>query len=246
MKNISDVANTVNLHAFKDAKETQRSLDPKSIDIVNRLFAFFESVCRGFDKQYHSKPQNKLNREKIQWARAFMDSDITKLEDIEFGIKKCRLESPINTPTIGQFLAWCTPTAKDLGLPSVEYAYLEACNNSHASSEKKWTHQAIYHAWSLCDSYELKTLPKNKTFQVFETHYNTVVKMVRRNEPLKEIPTALIEDKSRDNKNCVLKDYENCKSYNSARNAFEKMLGKKIGVKEEPKNTTGGAKSAHL
>ncbi len=223
MKIISETVNSLDFSSRRQAQETEKTLDSVSVNIVNRLFVFFEAICRGFEKQYRDQ-QAKLNLEKIQWARGFMDSGINRIEQIEYGIKKCRIESPINTPTLGQFLKWCMPSPEELKIPSLEHAYEEACRNSHpANKEPNWSHQAVYHAWSMCDPYELTNSPKNQTFPIFERNYEITVKLIMRGEPMKEIPIALTHSQGAEN--TIAKGFEHCTSYGSARAEIARMLG---------------------
>lgn len=225
MKSIGETLKANDFLSRRHAQETQKTLDPASVNIVNRLFVFFESICRGFEKQYHGHSQKKLNMEKIQWARGFMDSGITRIEQIEFGIKRCRLESPVNTPRLGEFLKWCTPSPEDLGMPRLDDAYDEACRNSSPSNpEKKWTHKAVYHAWTMCSSYDLSHLPKINTYPVFERNYDITVKMIMRGEPLKDIPAALTHDEDSVPRENITKGFENCNSRRTAMEAISRML----------------------
>lgn len=227
MKSVGKVVSATDFFAKRNAQESRKKLDEKSADVVNRLFMFFQAICRGFEKQY-AGDLKKLNMEKIQWARGFMDYGIENIEQLEFGIKRCRLESPINTPSLGQFLKWCTPAPEELGIPRLEYAYAEACANSHPLSEKKWTHKAVYHAWSMCNAYELANLPKKNTFPIFERNYDIIVKMIVRGEQLGEIPIAVTHDKEYKVQDEIGKEFEHCNNYEAAKAAMERVLGKKI------------------
>jgi hypothetical protein len=111
----------------------------------------------------------------------------------------------------------------------VEEAYAQACLNSSPSNpEKKWTHQAVYHAWTMCNSFELANLPKKNTFPIFERNYDLTVKMIMRGEPLKEIPKALTHDKEYWPKQSIGKGFEHCNNREAAMDAINRMLGKKI------------------
>ncbi len=227
MAHISSLINTSSLSIKREESKYDTSLDPHITGVVNKLFVFFYSICRGFDKQYQDP--KRLNVEKTQWIRAFTDVGFNTLEKIQLGVKKCRLESPINTPTIGQFVTWCTPSVEELEIPSLEDAYSEACKNSSPyNTEKKWSHQAVYHAWKMCNSYELANLPKKNTFSVFERNYDITVKMIMRGEPLKEIPIAIIHNKESEPQQKIAKGFEHCNSHKIAMEAMSKMLGKKI------------------
>lgn len=227
MEHISNLINTASLTVKREEGKFDTTLDPHVTEVVNKLFVFFYGICRGFDKQY--RDPKRLNVEKTQWIRAFMDIGFHTLEKIQLGVKKCRLESPINTPTIGQFVTWCTPSVEDLGIPNIEVAYSEACRNSNPSNtEKKWTHDAVYHAWTMCNSFDLANLPKKSTFPIFERNYDITVKMIMRGEKPKEIPMAIIHDKDSEPKKNIAKGFENCNSSSAAMDAISRMLGKKI------------------
>jgi len=203
MQHITSLINTASLSVEREDSKYQSALDPHISAIVDKLFVFFYSICRGFDKQYQDP--KRLNIEKTQWIKAFMDIGFNTLEKVQLGVKKCRLESPINTPTIGQFVKWCTPSAQDLGIPDIEDAYLEACKNSHfAISEKQWSHPAVYHAWSMCKSFDLANLPKKNSFPIFERNYDITVKMILNGEPLKPIPVAITYDRHKRKTSCQL------------------------------------------
>lgn len=223
MENISNLLNTASLLVKREEGRYNTTLDPHVTEVVNKLFVFFYSICRGFDRQYQDP--KRLNVEKTQWIRAFMDIGFNRLEKIQFGIKKCRLQSPINTPTIGQFLKWCTPKPEEIGMPMLEDAYTEACKNSKSyNTEKKWSHHAVYQAWSMCNSHELANLPKKNTFPIFERNYDITVKMVMRGEPLKEIYLGITHEEHITQKEEISKDFQHCRNHKSAMEAMRKIL----------------------
>lgn len=166
-------------------------LSPAIAELVNQLFTFFYSICRGFDKQYHDP--KRLNMEKTQWMKAFQDEKILSREQIEHAIKRTRRESPIYTPTIGQFLDWCTPSNDALGIPSLDCAYGEACKNSHPSSDKVWSHKLVQHAWRLTGSYMLSTSARSVSYPVFQRNYEIAVRDWKAGKAIEEInpPLAL-------------------------------------------------------
>lgn len=229
MEYISNLINTASLSVNREERKYDATLDPHVTEVVSKLFVFFYGICRGFDKQY--KDPKRLNIEKTQWIMAFMDMGLNTLGKIQLGVKKCRLESPINTPTLGQFLKWCIPTPEELGIPDIQEAYAEACKNSSPYiSDKVWSHEAVHHAWSLCNSYDLSNLPKKNTFPIFERNYDITLKMIMQGEPLKSIPIALIHDKEASLQKKVAKGFEHCNSYEKAKAEIEKILGRKIGI----------------
>jgi hypothetical protein len=227
MEHISNLLNTSSLNVKREESKYDTALDLHVTDVVNKLFAFFYSICRGFEKQYQDP--KRLNIEKTQWIRAFMDVGLNTLEKVQLGVKKCRIESPINTPTIGQFIKWSTPSPEELGIPRIEDAYIQACENSKTYNTKKtWSHQAVYHAWSMCNPFDLASLPKKNTFPIFERNYEITVKMIMRGEFLKEIPIAIAHDKESAPQQKVAKGFEHFNSRSSAMDAISGMLGKRI------------------
>lgn len=241
MEHISKLINTVSLTVKREESKYDIPLDPYVTEVISKLFVFFYGICRGFDKQYQDP--KRLNVEKTQWIRAFMDIGFNTWEKVHLGIKKCRLESPINTPTIGQFVKWCTPSLEELGVPRIEDAYAQACRNSSPfNTDKQWAHQAVYHAWTMCNSYELANLPKKNTFPIFERNYDITVKMIMRGEPLKKIPIALTHDNKWVSKQRVLKGFEHCNSHHSAIEVIGRMLGKKINESIDQRRVQKGSK----
>ncbi len=225
MEDTKRMSNVISLSAKREENKNRVLLDPNVTEVVNKLFGLFYILCRGFEKQYADS--KRLNAEKTQWIRAFMDTELNTLEKIKFGIKKLRLETPINTPPLGKFLKWCIPTPEELGIPGIEEAYREAVTNSYfARNEKKWTHKAIYHAWRLCNSFELSNLPKTKSFPIFEHHYEIIIQKLVRGEVLKEIPEALPSPSS------VLTEQEKAKAIKARAENMAKLreiLGMKNG-----------------
>src|ERR1017187_3674214 len=117
MERISDLLDKGLIKQLPGNEKVDNQLDPFIVKLVNNLFAFFFSICRGFEKQY-SDPK-RLVMEKNQWILAFQDEGLTDMKRIDFGMKRTRRESPIYTPTIGQFLDWCIPKPEELGIPLV-------------------------------------------------------------------------------------------------------------------------------
>lgn len=196
MEHISNLVNTSSLNVKREESKYETELDLHVMDIVNKLFGFFYGICRGFEKQY--RDPKRLNLEKTQWVRAFMDVGFNTLEKIQLGIKKCRIESPINTPTIGQFIKWCTPEPQDVGLPPIEQAYEIAIHINRQFSDYKPTCQKTYsvirHVIDQIGPMQFRSMKAENAFKTFERYYPIVCKQFVEGR-LEEIP-KLIEKKS--------------------------------------------------
>ena len=190
MDKFSDLVESAHSKIGAESEHSEEQpLNPVIVELVNRLFGFFYSICRGFEKQYHDP--KRLNMEKTQWILAFQDEGFKSKADIENGIKRTRRESPINTPTIGQFIDWCIPTNEAMAVPSLDSAYAEACKNSHPASDKVWTHKLVAHAWKLTGSYLLSNSPRSSSFPVFQRNYEISIREWRAGKPIAEIEIPL-------------------------------------------------------
>lgn len=188
ISNVIDIKRLLAINAEKTEKAEKISdqLDPRAVELVNRLFTFFYSVCRGFEKQYHEP--KKLSMEKTQWMRAFQDEGLVTFPQILPGIKRVRRETPINTPTIGQFIDYCTPTDEALGVPTLDEAYREACKNSYfAETEKVWTHKLVHHAWKLTGAYNLASCTRDTSYPIFRRNYEITIRDWRAGKAIEEI-----------------------------------------------------------
>ncbi len=232
MEHIGILVNISSLNIVRESvTEEQMKLNPHIVEIVNKLFIFFYSVCRGFDKQYQDP--KRLNLEKTQWIKAFTDINFDKLEKVKRGIKTCRLESPINTPTIGQFIKWCAPTTEDLGLLTKEKAYKRAIemNSQFADLPKDLSEEQlaiIKHAIKETGSYELRELPKDKSQPIFERNYEIACKDFMAGK-LQAIPKALVDQRAKQyeqiKRSGIGKGFEHCTSYELAMIEIRKMTG---------------------
>ena len=215
---------------MRDTKESEKDLNPLTILVVNRLFNFFEANCPGYDKQYKGN-ESKLKMQKINFARAFMEEGISQIEQLELAIKKCRRESPINTPTVGQFLNWCKPSAEDLGLLPKEQAYNRAyqlMRDGDLAGISAEQLKILQHAIHESDRHFLKNNSMLKTQPVFYRNYEIAVRDFIADK-FKPIAKG-IEDKSSEKaeiekQNEIKKGFENLKGYASNMSRIKEMLG---------------------
>lgn len=230
MERISEIISSSQFLAQRDNKEMEKDLDPMTILVVNRLFNFFEALCPGFEKQY-SGNEKKLKTQKIHFTRAFMDESISDIKQIEFGIKKCRRESPINTPTIGQFLNWCKPSMEDLGLLCKEKAFdrsSEFMREGHLPDLSPEQNMLLKHAVRESGTFFLKNNSMDKTQPVFYRNYEIAVRDFIAGK-LQSIPKG-IEDKVAETKELskqkeIGKSFDNLKGYEQCMPEIRRMLG---------------------
>ena len=166
---------------FKDNEEVA--------SFINWLFDELQGIFPAFKQAWPSQPD--FEKVKRVWTLAFTESDLKSMNQVKIGLRRFRASPNPFVPTAGQFIAMCKPTAKELGLPSLETAYAESCKNSHPCADKNWSHKAIYHAWKQTGSHLLSTYPRMNSFPVFERNYEATIKMLVEGEELFDIPVAI-------------------------------------------------------
>lgn len=200
MENVAELAERSLSQNKRDFGGSSSTLCPRVTEIVNNLFSLFFACCRNFEAYYSNK--EKLNIEKTQWIRVFMEEGYTDIRKIEHGVKRVRRESPINPPTIKQFLEWNQPKPEDLGIPDVRDAYNQAIKNSHPSEKDKvWDHDAVEFAWRKTGSRRMlldQEGSKNETFKLYEYYYNIAIKKIVNGEQLTEVRPAITHNKKFD------------------------------------------------
>lgn len=166
-------------------------LDEKSTDIVNRLFVELQAIFPAWKQAWPT--DRALAAAKRSWVRGFMAAGIRDLNQIRFGLERCREHGSDFAPSVGKFIDWCRPSPESLGLPTVEQAYLTACRISHPAASRTDVHPAVWHAACETSLLALSTMPEVKSRPVFERAYALTVDMIIKGEPLREIPKALPE-----------------------------------------------------
>jgi hypothetical protein len=158
--------------------------------IVNDLFVELQGIVPGW--RYTFPSNEELNNAKRSWIKGFMEEGINSLNQIELGLRKARASQDAFWPSVGKFMAWCKPTAEDLGLPSKEDAYREVIANLGEFSTTNWSHPAVPETVKKVKSYPLKNLSEKELRALFYHYYAIIVEDVRGGENLPvETPKAI-------------------------------------------------------
>ncbi len=122
MKPVNELMKTMgNLPAVEVAP---LRIDTGTADVVNALFKELQAIFPAWRQAWPD--DEALKAAKRSWIKAFMAQGITQIEQIRFGIEKCRkLQKPF-APSVGEFIAMCQPTPEDFGMPAGPDAWLEA------------------------------------------------------------------------------------------------------------------------
>lgn len=114
------------------AESHVRPLDitPQTVEVVNDLFRRLRGIFPAWRQAWPST--EALDAAKAEWIKEFADAGIRTLEQIEFGIQKCRkLKKPF-APSVGEFIAMCAPGPEDFGMPAIGDAWIEALMTTYS------------------------------------------------------------------------------------------------------------------
>ena len=142
--------------------------------LVNSLFKEIRACCSAWGQAWGAT--SDLEAAKIQWVKAFIENDIRDWQQVEYGLRGLRAYGKDFVPSPGAFLGWCRPKPEDLGLPTVDIAYTEACTKSHPSTRSgaRWSHRAVYQAAIEVGMDCLASLSREVSLKLF-THAYTVI-----------------------------------------------------------------------
>lgn len=150
---------------------------PQTAEVVNDLFRRLRGIFPAWRQAWPST--EALDAAKAEWIKEFADEGIRTLEQIEFGIQKCRkLKKPF-APSVGEFIAMCAPGPEDFGMPSVAGAWMEALMETYSHDGVKIAAVAT----GLFDLRSAKQEDKGLR-QRFDHNYAVVIRRAQEGQPL--------------------------------------------------------------
>lgn len=191
------VSNLLDLSKIKKERQSYLESDliaEETAEVINWLFSELRSNFTAFKQAW---PDNESQRKaKKTWIKAFVLAGIRKIEQLQHGINHCYLlESPfVCSP--GQFIAWCKPTAEELGFPSFEEAYRISIKINEQFSDYKHpddrVQSVIKHAISQLGTASYRAMTEDKSRVAFKTNYDVAIKQFLDGE-LKIIPKSITD-----------------------------------------------------
>lgn len=103
-------------------------------------------------------------------------------EQIKRGFARLLEREKTFVPNLNEFRRLCVIALVDLGLPELDQAYREVCDNSHSPLAAKWSHAGVYHAGRVVGWFELRGEPRDKTFPAFKRAYQQIVERLSKGE----------------------------------------------------------------
>jgi len=150
---------------------------PETTEVVNGLFRRLRGIFPAWRQAWPST--EALDAAKAEWIKEFAAEGIRTLEQIEFGIQKCRkLKKPF-APSVGEFIAMCVPSPEDFGMPIAADAWLEALMGTYSHEAAKLAAQAT----GLFDLRAAKQEDKSLRAR-FERNYEVILRRAQEGKPL--------------------------------------------------------------
>lgn len=149
----------------------------ETAEVVNDLFRRLRGIFPAWRQAWPST--EALAAAKEEWIKEFASEGIRTLEQIEFGIEKCRkLKKPF-APSVGEFIAMCQPTPEDFGMPAPAAAWVEALVGA-------FSHEGVKIAAVATGLFDLRSAQQNdKGLQArFDRAYDIVLRRAKEGQPL--------------------------------------------------------------
>lgn len=169
------MASVGNLPAIEDRQALP--VTPQTAEVVNELFRRLRGIFPAWRQAWPST--EALDAAKAEWIKEFADEGIRSLEQIEFGIQKCRkLKKPF-APSVGEFIAMCVAGPEDFGMPAPAAAWMEALM-------AVYSHEAVRIAANETGIFDLRAAKQEDKGlrERFERSYAIVVRRAREGQPL--------------------------------------------------------------
>lgn len=165
------------------------AVDPATQTVIDDLFLRLRGACGAWRQSWPTEAV--MNASKLEWLGEFMRAGITRMEQIDHGMRVVSASKVAFVPAPGVFVSWCF-APEGLGLPSVEKAYAQGLRNCHPAVREgaKWMHPAVYHATAAAGFHSLPLLSRELGLASFEKQYLLQCRKIWKGEPLGPVPVA--------------------------------------------------------
>ena len=172
-----------------DQSPVVMAVDPATQAVIDDLFLRLRGACGAWRQSWPTEAV--MNASKLEWLGEFMRSGITRMEQIDHGMRVVSASKSAFVPAPGVFVSWCF-APEGLGLPSVESAYAQALRNCHPAMRNcsKWYHPAVYHATAAAGFHSLPLLSRELGLASFEKQYLNQCRRIWKGEQLAGVPVA--------------------------------------------------------
>lgn len=135
----------------------QAPIDDSAKRLVDKVFEQLKSIFPAW--QYAWKDAKAIDAAKIEWTKAFMESNVRSVDQLKEGFKHARASESDFLPSSGKFIQWCNKSLCD-AYP----AYLRFVNRQEPINEvEKMTRGEI--------GYNCRSLSSEKAERLWSKHY---------------------------------------------------------------------------
>ncbi len=147
--------------------------DKTAINVVNQLFEKLTVIMPAFKQAWPKEGDFELAKK--EWIIAFHQANINTIEQIKRGLNHFRLLATPFVPSPGEFIEWCQPSPEDIGMPSIEQAYKEACLQARPQTwVKDWSHDGVKDAYRRTGNNSFLNESSEECNKKFAQHYRQV------------------------------------------------------------------------
>lgn len=150
---------------------------PETAEVVNDLFRRLRGIFPAWRQAWPST--EALDAAKAEWIKEFAAVGIRTLEQIEFGVQKCRkLKKPF-APSVGEFIGMCVAAPEDFGMPSPAAAWIEALMGVYS-------HDGVRIAANETGIFDLRSAKQEDKGlrERFDRNYAIVIRRAQEGQPL--------------------------------------------------------------
>ena len=190
LMNAGDIANQA-LQKARTGEYVEHSGVYHGQEFVDRVCAKLRAITKGYNKKMGSSYGEVEFKRQLLLALA--ENELTTDESIEPALNYYRGKDEW-MPTPAQFVAACK-IRHAAGCPTAKEAYLEYCLNC-GKPNHEWSHEIVVATVRLSkQGYEIRSLPEEKAFIIYERAYQILMDRINKNEPLDvPIPKALPQE----------------------------------------------------
>lgn len=152
-------------------------VDKQTAEYVNMVFDKLQGIFPAWRQAWTDEAA--LRNAKREWIAGFIQGGINSEAQLAFGFQQARKSSSPFLPNVGQFVAWCKPTAEDMGLPHEADAWIQALQGTYK-------HPAVKIAAESTSTFDLRSARADDKAlrQRFERNYAIVMRRAQTGQPL--------------------------------------------------------------
>lgn len=168
----------------------QLGVEPSTDDkhVINYLFQRLKGIFPAWRASI--KTTEELDNTRIEWFHALVDARVSRLEQIDDGIRYARQYNSPFWPSTGMFIEWCKQGALDrLGVPDSFDCYKKLVN--YQDNTKVRLNQYEYWVWQNMDVHRFKTSDSRDSRKHFDTVYQKMIEAIFNGKKFQSQPAPL-------------------------------------------------------